>query len=195
MKIRKLILLIADAILLAVLIVNFAVSSKSSIKTFEIKDEINSIVITKADGEILLTKNGDEWFVGSENLLADEYSVENLIDAISSIKVLDKVASLNEYTTETYEFTEKNVITVTAKKNDKLLRKIQIGKNSSVYSQSFITLDDKNDIYLATGSLRTKFDVAEENLLKPAEEEATELEATEVEPASAESEISDGEVV
>lgn len=178
MKLRKPILLIADSILLIILIVSFALSSKSSIKTFEIKGEVNSIVITKADEEILLTKNGDEWFVGKDKLPALEFSVENLVDAVSEIKVLDKVDSLNEYTTENYEFTEKNVITVTAKNNDKVLRKIQIGKNSSVYSQSFILIDDKNDIYLATGSLRSKFDVKEESLLEPAEE--SESEETEI---------------
>lgn len=174
MKTRKLILIIADAVLLGVLIINLIISSKSSIKNFEIKEDFNSILISKADGEISLTKDGEEWFVGNEKLPAENYSVENIVDAVSSIKVLDKVASLSEYTKETYEFTDNNVITVLVKNDDKVLRKIVLGKKSTVYSQTFITLDDKNDIYLSTGSLRSKFEISEKDLIKtePEPEEA-----------------------
>lgn len=178
MKPRKLILIIADLILLAVLIINLIISSKSSIKNFEIKEDINSILITKADGEISLTKNGEEWFVGNENLPAENYSVENLVEAVSSIKVLDKVASLSEYTKETYEFTDNNSITVLVKNNDKVLRKIVLGKKSTVYSQTFITLDDKNDIYLSTGSLRSKFEITENDLIKAEPEPEQQPEAS-----------------
>lgn len=178
MKPRKLILIIADLILLAVLIINLIISSKSSIKNFEIKEDINSILITKADGEISLTKNGEEWFVGNENLPAENYSVENLVEAVSSIKVLDKVASLSEYTKETYEFTDNNSITVLVKNNDKVLRKIVLGKKSTVYSQTFITLDDKNDIYLSTGSLRSKFEITENDLFKTEPEPEQQPEAS-----------------
>lgn len=178
MKPRKLILIIADFILLAVLIINLIISSKSSIKNFEIKEDINSILITKADGEISLTKNGEEWFVGNENLPAENYSVENLVEAVSSIKVLDKVASLSEYTKETYEFTDNNSITVLVKNNDKVLRKIVLGKKSTVYSQTFITLDDKNDIYLSTGSLRSKFEITENDLIKAEPEPEQQTEAS-----------------
>ncbi len=166
MKTRKLILIIADAVLLGVLIINLIISSKSSIKNFEIKEDFNSILISKADGEISLTKDGEEWFVGNEKLPAENYSVENIVDAVSSIKVLDKVASLSEYTKETYEFTDNNAITVLVKNDDKVLRKIVLGKKSTVYSQTFITLDDKNDIYLSTGSLRSKFEISEKDLIK-----------------------------
>ena len=174
MKTRKLILIIADAVLLGVLIINLIISSKSSIKNFEIKEDFNSILISKADGEISLTKDGEEWFVGNEKLPAENYSVENIVDAVSSIKVLDKVASLSEYTKETYEFTDNNSITVLVKNDDKVLRKIVLGKKSTVYSQTFITLDDKNDIYLSTGSLRSKFEISEKDLIKtePEPEEA-----------------------
>lgn len=174
MKTRKLILIIADAVLLGVLIINLIISSKSSIKNFEIKEGFNSILISKADGEISLTKDGEEWFVGNEKLPAENYSVENIVDAVSSIKVLDKVASLSEYTKETYEFTDNNAITVLVKNDDKVLRKIVLGKKSTVYSQTFITLDDKNDIYLSTGSLRSKFEISEKDLIKtePEPEEA-----------------------
>ncbi|MDD5930209.1 MAG: DUF4340 domain-containing protein [Spirochaetales bacterium] len=178
MKPRKLILIIADLILLAVLIINLIISSKSSIKNFEIKEDINSILITKADGEISLTKNGEDWFVGNENLPAENYSVENLVEAVSSIKVLDKVASLSEYTKETYEFTDNNSITVLVKNNDKVLRKIVLGKKSTVYSQTFITLDDKNDIYLSTGSLRSKFEITENDLIKAEPEPEQQPEAS-----------------
>ena len=178
MKPRKLILIIADLILLAVLIINLIISSKSSIKNFEIKEDINSILITKADGEISLTKNGEEWFVGNENLPAENYSVENLVEAVSSIKVLDKVASLSEYTKETDEFTDNNSITVLVKNNDKVLRKIVLGKKSTVYSQTFITLDDKNDIYFSTGSLRSKFEITENDLIKAEPEPEQQPEAS-----------------
>ena len=167
MRTRKLFLIIADAFLLVVLILNAVISSKSGIKNFEIKGDVNILEISTSQEEILLTKEGDSWLVGDDKVLAKSYTVENLINAISSIKVLDKVSKTSSTNAlENYELTETSAIKVTAKKDDKVLRTILIGKNSNIYSQSFITIDDKNDIYLATGALRSKFNISLEELIQ-----------------------------
>lgn len=168
MKTRKLFLIAADVILLAVFVIHAIASSKSGIKTFELKEQIEELEIFLPGENILLTKENDEWLVGTEKNPAQKYSVENLIDAVSSIKVLDKVGKTSSpKAEETFELSETSAIKVVAKNNGKILRTILIGKNSTVYSQSFITIDDKSDVYLATGSLRNKFEISSEDLILP----------------------------
>ena len=58
---------------------------------------------------------------------------------------------------ERYEIDKANAIVVKAYKGNELVRTLTIGKASSTGSQSYVTLDDKKDIYLVSGTLRDTF--------------------------------------
>lgn len=192
MKTRKLFLIVADVILLAVFVIHTIASSKSGIKTFELKEQIDELEIFLPGENILLTKENDEWLVGTEKNPAQKYSVENLIDAVSSIKVLDKVGKISSpKAEETFELSETSAIKVVAKNNGKILRTILIGKNSTVYSQSFITIDDKSDVYLATGSLRNKFEISSEDLILPPQNDDNQAEESILLPENSQEDYDD----
>lgn len=173
MKTRKLSLLIACAVLLVVCVVQGIVKSNDKVKYFTLKDSPEKITIQTPSETVFLTKEGESWFVGTENFPAKEYEVDQIVEAISSVKALDKVASKNEKSIVQYELGEGKTIIVTAVKKGKIVRMVEIGKDATTSSQCYITVDGKNDIYLAGGNLKRVFNKTEEDLKQPEPEPAS----------------------
>ncbi|MCR4742135.1 MAG: DUF4340 domain-containing protein [Treponema sp.] len=158
MKTRKLILLIADGLLLIALIMQLLLASGDKVKVYELKEEPDEISITSPDESFTLVKENDHWFVGEKKYPANDDYVESLLDSLKSVKVMDKVASANnDLTISRYELNEGKNILVTAKKEGNTLRTLNIGKESTAGSQAYITVDGGKDIYLAGGSLSSTF--------------------------------------
>lgn len=158
MKTRKLVLLIADGLLLIALILQILLASGDKVKIYELKDQPDEISITSPDESFTLVKEDGHWFVGEKKYPANDDYVENLLDSLKSVKVMDKVAiANNEVTINRYELNEGKNILVQAKKEGKVLRTLNIGKESTAGSQSYITVDEGKDIYLAGGSLTSTF--------------------------------------
>lgn len=183
MKARKLSLLIVCAVLLVVCVVQGIVKSSDKVKYFTLKDSPERITIQTPAETVLLTKEGENWFVGEEKLAAKESEVNQIVEGISSVKALDKVASKTEKTSAQYELGEGKTIVVTAVKKGKTVRTVEIGKDATTSSQCYITVDGKNDIYLAGGNLKRIFNKTQEDLLQPAPEPVEE-EPVEKEPAA-----------
>lgn len=165
MKTRKIILLTSIAVLAVIYAVQLAVSSRSPIKTFKLKEKPDAITITFSDKEIKLSMEGGLWYIGDEKIPADDKKILDLSDAVGTIKVLGTVSrfsSENELTR--YGLNDGQTIKVTAFKGEKELRRITIGKDASSSSQTYIQLDASSDTLLASGSLRTTFDVEEDSL-------------------------------
>ena len=68
MKTRKLVLIIADVLLLAVCIIQFAVSARDTTKYFTFKDEPDSLEIVTPGEKISLVKDGDNWVIGDKKI-------------------------------------------------------------------------------------------------------------------------------
>lgn len=165
MKTRKIILIAADVILLAVCIVQGILNSKDNAKTFVFTDEPDEIVIEKADESFAITKIDGNWFIGEEKYPANNGAVEVLAEAASSIRTLDKMGKLsNETIAARYELSEGKKITVTVKKDGKLLRTLAIGKESSTGTQGYASIDNGDDVYLTASSLKSTFDKSIEDL-------------------------------
>lgn len=163
MKTRKLVLIIADIVLLAVVITQFVFLSKDGSKTFKLKETPDEIVIQNGDESVLLTFENNQWVVGNKKYETNMSTVDEILESIQSIKCIDKVGSLTKTgNAEKYELTDDKKITVTAKKDGNELRTINIGKSGSTGTQNFITVDGGNDIYLATGGLGYDFDITED---------------------------------
>lgn len=158
MKTRKLALLIADAVLLLVCIIQFVVKGQSNVKSFTVKADIDSISIVNGLETINITKKNDAWFIGDKEYPASNNSVTELINKLSSFDALEKIASTsNEANLEKYELLDGKKIEVTAKAGEKIVRTIQIGKQASTGSQSYATVDNGKDIYLLSSDLRSVF--------------------------------------
>ena len=161
MKTRKLVLIIADLLLLAVFIVQLALGARDTTKYFTLKDSPDSIEIVTPDETISLYKEGEDWFIGEKKYPASISMIDSYIDAISNIRALDKVGSTsNDTVAERYELTDGKKTVVTAKLGDKILRTLTIGKTAVSSSQCYATVDDGKEIYLISGGINDTFDTS-----------------------------------
>ena len=77
---------------------------------------------------------------------------------MQNLQLLEKVATASsDDVKEKYDLIEGKVITVTVKNADKVIRTVNVGKASSTNYQTYITVDDSKDIYLANGNLNSLF--------------------------------------
>lgn len=161
MKTRKLVLIVADVVLLAVCLVQFIFSARDTTKYFTFKDEPDSLEIVTPQETISLYKEGEDWFIGEKKYPASMSMVDSYISAIKNIRALDKVGSIaNGNNVERYELTDSKKTIVTAKLGDKVLRTIEIGKTAVSSSQCYMTVDGGKDIYLVSGGVNDTFDTS-----------------------------------
>ncbi len=161
MKTRKLVLIIADALLLAVCIIQLVLGARDTTKYFTMKDQPDALEITTPSEKISLYKDGDEWVIGDKKYPASLSVVDSFIDALSNVRALDKVGSTSSSNeAEKYELTDALKITVTAKLGDKVLRTLEIGKTAVSSSQCYATVDGAKDIFLLSGGIRDTFDTS-----------------------------------
>ena len=161
MKTRKLVLIIADALLLAVCIIQLALGARDTTKYFTMKNQPDALEITTPSEKISLYKDGDEWVIGDKKYPASLSVVDSFIDALSNVRALDKVGSTSSSNeAEKYELTDALKITVTAKLGDKVLRTLEIGKTAVSSSQCYVTVDGAKDIYLVSGGIKDTFDTS-----------------------------------
>ena len=161
MKTRKLVLIIADAVLLAVCIVQFALSARDTTKYFSFKEDPDFLEIVTPQETLTLQKDGEKWFIGDKKYPANIGMVDSYIDAIKDIRALDKVGSTSsEAVADRYELVEGKKTLVTAKLGDKVLRTLEIGKTAVSSSQCYATIDGGKDIYLLSGGINDTFDTS-----------------------------------
>lgn len=181
MKIRKLTLIIADLILLAVCVAQGVFKARDGIKYFELKQRPDEITLVTPAETIHLISQDEKWYLGEQKYPANETSVQNLLDALVYVRALDKVSSVNENALNKYELVDGKKISVQAKKEGKLLRSLEIGKEATANSHAYIIVDEKNDIFVASGTLRSIFNKTSEALRSPV---VWELEKSQISSAS-----------
>ena len=161
MKTRKLVLIIADLLLLAAGILQLILGARETTKYFTLKDEPDSLEIVTPVETISLYKEGDDWVIGNKKYPASLSVVDTFIDAISNIRALDKVGSTsNDTIAERYELVDGKKTKVTAKLGDKVLRTLEIGKTAVSSTQCYATIDGGKDIYLVSGGINDTFDTS-----------------------------------
>lgn len=161
MKTRKLLLIIADVLLLAVCIIQFVLSARDTTKYFTLKDKPDSLEIVTPGETISLVKEGEDWFIGEKKYPASLSVVDSYIDAITNIRALDKVGSTSsDAVADRYELVDGKKTIVTAKLGGKVLRSLEIGKTAVSSSQCYATVDGGKDIYLLSGGINDTFDTS-----------------------------------
>ncbi|MBQ9623327.1 MAG: DUF4340 domain-containing protein [Treponema sp.] len=188
-RLRKLILSAAVAVLALIYIVQLISGSRSSAKNFVIDKTFDTIEISSSEnGNVSLKRYGDFWKVNDEE--ADSAKAKSISDALISIKTLSVISkSSSEDAIERYGFTDSQKITVKVSDNGKEYLNLEIGKDAVGGQQNYIRINGKGEIYLASGALRQKCSVKAEDLKKPVEEPkpekapASETAAPEVAPS------------
>ena len=158
MKTRKIILIAADVLLLAVCIFQWISAAKDNVKTFAFKEEADELIIEKADGNYTLTKQGDTWVIGDKKYPANEGSIDSMVSSVEEIRALDRMGKItNEVISARYDLTETKSIKVTVNAGGKTVRKITIGKETSTGTQCYVTIDDGDEVYLVADNLYYTF--------------------------------------
>ena len=156
MKNRTLITIGVIVFLLAAVIVkNYSCSSAPKLKAWSKSDEIE---IKSKKTALKLIKKDNKWFINEQEYLGDGELIENLEKKIRDLKLLDLVSEKGFY--DKYDLTDENCVTVTVSDSGKLLRKVVIGKAGSSNNHSFVRIDDKKEIYLASGISKSDFELS-----------------------------------
>ena len=168
---RKIILLSLIAILLVVYIFQLVASGRNDGYKISLKEIPDTILIQNGTNpEIKIENSNGTWLLkeGSENpeeknmiIPAKAESVKSILDGISNISVLGLVSKNSD--NDRYGFTTDN-IKVQVLKDGKILRTLELGKNSASYQQVYGKVDDSNDVLLISGNPRLTFGVTFENL-------------------------------
>jgi hypothetical protein len=157
MKTRKIVLLSAIAVLGAIAVLQAVVSGADSVRELKTDAKIDSIVIAKSGSEPLaLAKSGDRWVAGERKYPVAKSSVDAMLAALESVRVLGSVSPGGDY--ERYGLDDPARITVTASAGGKVVRTIYAGKNSSTSQQSYALVDSGKAVLMVAGSLRGAFD-------------------------------------
>ena len=159
MKTRKLVLIIADLLLLVVGIIQIIVNNRTTVKNFAFSEAPDTILIEKYDGTLNIVKDSDKWVINSDKFEANASNIDSMISYAQYISALDKVAKLtNDTVRNKYEFDDDNAINVTISAGGKELRRFTLGKDSSTGIQCYATIDGSDDVYLINGDYRNVYD-------------------------------------
>lgn len=160
---RKIFLISSILILAVTYIFQLTFSAAGKIKEIKIKEIPDSILIENKKEKIELTKLDGNWFT-NDKLPVKKDAANYIIDTVSNIKVIDTVSKSNsEIEFSKYGLSEPVIVSLFF--NKKPIQKILVGKTSSTENQTYIKIDGKKEIYLATGNLNSIFGVTQNELL------------------------------
>jgi len=124
--------------------------------------DLTKIEIGKGDQTVVLTRQGEDWFVSPGDYPADVNLVNRMLDILAELKVTALVSETRNY--DRYELDERQQIRVAAYQSDKAMRTLQIGKAAETMRHTHITLSEDPNVYHAQGNFRQDFDQSVESL-------------------------------
>lgn len=132
--------------------VNYALPQMQELTT----GKITKVEIKGPEETITLTRDADAWYVGQRPYPASKRLVDSLLQAISGLQVTSLASESQNYAR--YSLDQESAIRVTAFEGDTPVRSFAVGKAASTQSNTFITLEDRPEIYLSGQNLRMTFD-------------------------------------
>ncbi len=175
LSVRKIILLSLIAVLLVVYILQLVISGANDGYSLVLKESPDTILIQNGTkSQIKIVNSNGIWLFkeGSENpeenyaiLPANTETVNQMVTSLSKIEVLGLVSRNAD--NERFGFTENESVKIICSKEGKILRTLELGKNSSTYQQVYAKVDESSNVVLVSGNPKTLFDVTFENLKAP----------------------------
>ena len=118
--------------------------------------EIDEISIDFSNGNEVTLRRGDPgWTITPEGYPVDAGAVEDMLESLSEFTLTDLVSTSGHYVQ--YELDEENKLAVTASGDGDELITFDLGKRSSSYNHTYVTVGD-GQVYLAATDLRRVFD-------------------------------------
>jgi len=113
------------------------------------KDSPDEIRISSQDGSIRLYAKEGKWLINDEAYPADQSAVDNIVDKMKDLEITDLISKQGYL--EKYELTPEKRKLVEMKKGGSVFRTVSFGKKGPTGRHTFIAVDDKKDVYLASG--------------------------------------------
>jgi hypothetical protein len=120
------------------------------------QEEISELTLTKTTSGITLAREDNRWFIEPQHFPADSGKVDNMLNAVSGLKLTALVSESGNYTI--YELDDTKRIQVRAFYDDTSLLSLDIGKPASSFRHTFVRLEHDHRVYHAEGNLRNIFD-------------------------------------
>jgi hypothetical protein len=143
----KLFLLCSIVILAALLGAKRIFRPAEMMQLNQFEEEIDTVILEKASGDVTVMKKGDEWFIDGGELKATTSEIENIISKIKDIRLYDIVSDRQVYSR--YDLDDEKVIRVKLQASGEIKRDVFVGKQSPGVNQAFVRIPDDNRIYLA----------------------------------------------
>ena len=144
---------------IAVILKNRSCSNIPGLKAWNKSDEIE---ITGKDIALKFIKKDNLWRINEQEYLGDGALIESIEKKVRDLKLLDLISEKGFY--EKYDLTDETGLALTVKYNEKTLRKLVIGKQSPANNHSYVLIDDKKEIYLASGITKSDFILSAQDL-------------------------------
>lgn len=168
---RKIVLLSVIVVLLAVYVVQLVSSGRTNVKVLSVAENVDRLVVKNNGNFLSMAKEGDSWYVGALKKPCQVNRASGLVKSASEVKVLGTVASGADFDADRYGLS--NPIVVELYSGEKIVRTLEIGKNTATGSQCYVRIDGRQNIYLVQGALKSTYEVSEDDIAeKPSEKEA-----------------------
>ncbi len=115
----------------------------------------DEIYIKGKDNTLNMVKKDNIWYLNEQAYPGDAGLIDSLERKARDFKLLDLVSEKGYF--DKYELTDEKGVSVIIRGKGKLLRKILIGKAGSTNNHSYIKVGDREEIYLASGIMRSDF--------------------------------------
>ena len=153
---RKTIVSLAVIAVLGVIVaVHNMKSSKSLPGLSDISGRADEISLKGADYSMDIRKGKTGWSINKQGYSADANSVEQMEKKVSGINIVDLISKKGYY--NKYELDEKNAFSVVLSREGRVLRKVLIGKAGTTKNHVYVRIDDRPEVYLASGLFREDF--------------------------------------
>jgi len=113
------------------------------------------IVVKGKDIMLDLTRKENSWSINEQGYPGDPDLIGSLERKARDFKLLDLVSNNGYY--DRYDLTDEKGISVIIEGKGKMLRKILIGKSGPTNNHSYVRIDDRKEIYLASGIMQSDF--------------------------------------
>lgn len=118
-------------------------------------DPADEIEVKGGGVSLLMVRKDNKWFINEQAYPGDADLIESMERKARDFKLLDLVSEKGYY--DKYELTDDSGVSVVIKGNGRIYRKILIGKAGATNSHSYLKIDDRKEIYLASGIMKSDF--------------------------------------
>lgn len=171
----KIVLLVLIAIFAVIYGVQLATSGKNSVETIILEEEIDSIRVTLSDStSYVLTKKRAmpsegtpdvepeaAWIIDT-GMRAKSNDAQLMENQLKDLKVVGSVSSMSN--ASLYDLQEDKAIIVEAMSDSEIVRTIRIGKLTDTMTQTYVEIDNNNEVVLISGDLQWTFNKTAEEI-------------------------------